>query len=110
MMSEVDLVVGSFSKTFASNGGFVLTRSQAVKEYLKYYSATHTFSNALSPVQAAVVLKAFEIIRSEEGRALRTSLMDNVVHLRDSLERARLDVTGDPCAIGVARSTATALC
>ena len=99
MLNDVDLVVGSFSKTFASNGGFVLTRSQAVKEYLKYYSATQTFSNALSPVQAAIVLKAFEIIRSAEGRTLREALMRNILSLRESLGQARLEVTGDPCAI-----------
>lgn len=99
MLDKVDLVVGSFSKTFASNGGFVLTRSQAVKEYLKYYSATQTFSNALSPVQAATVLQAFDIVRSDEGRALRAALMDNILTLRQALSQARLDVTGDPCAI-----------
>jgi glycine C-acetyltransferase len=59
MLGEVDIVMGSFSKTFASNGGFVACRSRAVKEYLRFYSPPATFSNALSPVQAAVVLKAF---------------------------------------------------
>jgi glycine C-acetyltransferase len=99
MLDKVDLLVGSFSKTFASNGGFVASRSRAVKEYLKYYSATQTFSNALSPAQAATVLKAFEIVRSDEGRALRRALMDNVLYLRDRLEAARLEVLGDPSAI-----------
>jgi glycine C-acetyltransferase len=99
MLDDVDLVIGSFSKTFASNGGFVATRSHAVKEYLKYYSATQTFSNALSPVQAAIVLKAFEIIRSDEGAALRRKLMDNILYLRAELEAARLEVGGVPCAV-----------
>ena len=57
-----DIVIGSFSKTFASNGGFIGVRNRAQKEYLKYYSATQTFSNALSPVQAASVQAAFEIV------------------------------------------------
>ncbi len=99
MLGEADLIIGSFSKSFASNGGFVATRSQAVKEYLKYYSATQTFSNAMSPVQAAIVLKAFEIIKSEEGAALRRKLMDNILYLRAELEKARLEVTGVPCAV-----------
>jgi len=55
--------MGSFSKTFASNGGFVACKSRAVKEYLRFYSAPATFSNALSPVQAATILKAFHIRR-----------------------------------------------
>jgi hypothetical protein len=34
MLGKIDIVMGSFSKTFASNGGFVACRSRAVKEYL----------------------------------------------------------------------------
>ena len=52
---RVDLVMGSFSKTFGSNGGFVATNSREVKEYLRFYSPSCTFSNALSPVQVAVI-------------------------------------------------------
>jgi glycine C-acetyltransferase len=99
MLGKVDLVMGSFSKTFASNGGFVACRNRAVKEYLRFFSAPATFSNALSPVQAAVVLKAFEIVESEEGRGLRASLMANIVHLRRQLREAGLEYYGDPSAI-----------
>jgi len=99
MLGKVDLVMGSFSKTFASNGGFVACRSRAVKEYLRFYSAPATFSNALSPVQAAVVLKAFEIVESEEGRALRAALMTNVLALRQQLRAAGMDYYGEPSAI-----------
>jgi len=99
MIGRVDIVMGSFSKTFGSNGGFVACKSPAVREYLKYYSAPQTFSNALSPVQAAVVLKAFEIVKSAEGRALRAELMGNIVYLRGKLQAAGFEVIGDPSAI-----------
>lgn len=99
VLDDVDIIVGSFSKTFASNGGFVTAGSRAVKEYLKYYSAPQTFSNALSPMQAAVVLKAFEIVRSDEGRQLRRELMDNSLYLRQQLKDCRFEVIGDPSAI-----------
>jgi glycine C-acetyltransferase len=99
MLGKVDLVMGSFSKTFASNGGFVACKSRAVKEYLRFYSPPCTFSNALSPVQAATVLKAFEIVDSAEGQALRTSLMNNIVALREELAASKLEVYGDPSAI-----------
>jgi 7-keto-8-aminopelargonate synthetase-like enzyme len=99
MLGKVDLVIGSFSKTFASNGGFVACNSPAVKEYLRYFGSSGTFSNALSPVQSAIVLKAFEIVKSEEGRTLRAALMRNVLYLRDSLERLGLEVIGNPSAI-----------
>jgi len=99
MLGECDIVMGSFSKTFASNGGFVATRSQAVKEYLRYFATPGTFSNALSPVQAAVVGKAFDIVRSAEGRELRRSLMANILDLRSQLTAAGFTVFGEPSAI-----------
>jgi 7-keto-8-aminopelargonate synthetase-like enzyme len=99
MLSEVDVVMGSFSKTFASNGGFVACNSRAVKEYLRFYSAPATFSNALSPAQAATILRAFEMVESVEGRVLRLELLANVISLRRELEQAGLDYYGDPSAI-----------
>lgn len=99
MMDRVDIVVGSFSKTFASNGGFVAVHSKASAEYLKYYSATHTFSNALSPVQSAIVLEALAIIQSDEGTQLRSALQSNVVALRDTMARSGRDVLGLPSPI-----------
>jgi glycine C-acetyltransferase len=99
ILGKVDLVMGSFSKTFASNGGFVACKSRAVKEYLRFYSSPCTFSNALSPVQAATILKAFEIVDSSEGRGLRHELLRNVLSLRAGLEGAGMQVYGDPSAI-----------
>ena len=55
MLGKVDLVMGAFSKTFASNGGFLATRSPAVRQYVRVFGGPHIFSNALSPVQATVV-------------------------------------------------------
>lgn len=103
MLGKVDLVMGSFSKTFASNGGFVATNRRTIKEYLRYFSPSTTFSNALSPVQTAVIGKAFEIVASDEGRALRERLMRNVVSLRAQFAEAGLDVYGDPSAIVCAK-------
>jgi len=99
MLGKVDIVMGSFSKTFASNGGFVAVKERPVKEYLRFYSPTTTFSNAMSPVNAAIVLKAFEIIETDEGQVLRDELMANVVELRRQVREAGLDYYGDPSAI-----------
>ncbi len=98
-LGAADIIIGSFSKTFASNGGFIAVKSRATAEYLRYYSATHTFSNALSPVQAATVLCALDIVRSDEGRQLRRKLMDNILYLRAEMTRAGLEVLGDPSPI-----------
>ena len=99
MTGKVDLVMGSFSKTFASNGGFVACNAPAVREYLRYFGSSGTFSNALSPVQSATVLKAFEIVRSDEGRNLRAELMRNSLYLRGALASEGLEALGDPSAI-----------
>jgi glycine C-acetyltransferase len=99
MLGKVDIVMGSFSKTFASNGGFVACNSPAVRQYLKFYGCSATFSNALSPVQAATVQKAFDIVGAEEGRALRRQLMERVLYLRAGLERAGFELIGNPSNI-----------
>ncbi|MBM6577883.1 aminotransferase class I/II-fold pyridoxal phosphate-dependent enzyme [Microvirga sp. SRT01] len=99
MLGKVDVVMGSFSKTFASNGGFVAARGRGVKEYMRYYSSPNTFSNAMSPANAAIVGKAFDIVASEEGAVLRRKLMDNILMLRSLLQGCGLEVYGDPSAI-----------
>ena len=99
MLGKIDLVMGSFSKTFASNGGFVACKNRAVKEYLRFYAPSATFSNALSQAQAAVALKAFEIVDSQEGVWLRAALMRNVLDLRASLRSRGFDYYGEPSAI-----------
>jgi 7-keto-8-aminopelargonate synthetase-like enzyme len=109
MIGKVDLVMGSFSKTFASNGGFVACRNRAIKEYLRFYSSPATFSNALSQTQAAVVLKAFEIVESEEGKYLRAAMMRNVLDLRASLRAKGLEFYGMPSAIVAVKTGAEGL-
>ncbi len=99
MLGKIDIVMGSFSKTFASNGGFVACRNRALKEYLRFYSPSCTFSNSLSPVQAAIVLEAFNIVDSGEGLQLRADLMRNVMSLRMHLTHAGMEYYGDPSAI-----------
>jgi len=99
MLGQVDLVMGSFSKTFGSNGGFVASRESAVKQFLKVYSPSNTFSNALSPAQAAVVRAALGVVRSDEGERLRRRLMDNILTLRSELQAQGLTVMGQPSPI-----------
>ncbi len=99
MVGKIDLVMGSFSKTFASNGGFVACASPAVKEYIKYYGGPHTFSNALSPIQAAVVRECIGVVQSQEGDTLRADLMRNSVSLREAFRAKGPTCMGVPSAI-----------
>lgn len=99
MLGRVDLVMGAFSKTFASNGGFLATRSPSVRQFVRMFGGPHIFSNALSPVQAMVVRQALEIVRCEEGDALRERLMRNVLALRGELAELGFDCMGVPSAV-----------
>lgn len=95
LIGKVDLVVGSFSKTFATNGGFVLTQSAAVKAFLTCFASTHIFSSALSPLQAAVALAALAIVRSPEGVGRRRALAARSTQLRAALSAARFTCFGN---------------
>ncbi len=93
-----DVVLGSFSKTFAANGGFSAASPQVVN-YLRYHSPTNLFSNAISPMQTCVAKEAFDITFSREGDTLRTTLMERVLHLRAGMKTAGLHVHGEPSPI-----------
>jgi len=99
VLGDIDIVMGAFSKTFCSNGGFVASASPALKQYLKMFGGSHMFSNALSPVQTAVVLAASRIIRSAEGDLLRSRLHAAVTALRDELTGHGLTCMGEPSPI-----------
>jgi 7-keto-8-aminopelargonate synthetase-like enzyme len=94
MLGKIDLVMGAFSKSFASNGGFVATASRSVKRHLQLFAGPHMFSNALSPVQSAVILECIQIIRSDEGDTLRADLMRNIEGLRALLAAEQLHCMG----------------
>jgi len=99
ILGNVDIVMGAFSKSFASNGGFIATKDFRVKKYLQWFANPHTFSNALSPIQCAIVETAIGIIRSAEGDQLRSQLMSKSQYFRARLQEHGLDVLGIPSAI-----------
>jgi 7-keto-8-aminopelargonate synthetase-like enzyme len=99
LLGQVDLVMGSFSKTFASNGGFVASHHRAIKEYLRFYAAPNTFSNALSLVQVAIVRACVGIVRSAEGQQRRDRLMQAILALRGALTEQGVTVLGHPSPI-----------
>ncbi|WP_342380985.1 aminotransferase class I/II-fold pyridoxal phosphate-dependent enzyme [Myxococcus stipitatus] len=96
LLGKVDLVVGSFSKTFSSNGGFVATRSAAVRQFVRVMGGPHIFSNAILPVQAAVALESLRIVRSPEGDALRAKAMENILTLRAAFAERGVTCLGEP--------------
>jgi 8-amino-7-oxononanoate synthase len=74
ILEEVDLVMGTFSKAFASVGGFV-AGDRLVIDFLRSTARSHVFSASLPPAAVATVRRSLEIIRSEPER--RTRLFEN---------------------------------
>lgn len=67
LQDQVDMVVGTFSKSLASLGGFV-GASHDMINYLKHNSRALIFSASMTPASAASALAALEIIRNEPER------------------------------------------
>jgi 7-keto-8-aminopelargonate synthetase-like enzyme len=93
-----DIIVGSFSKTFASNGGFVAA-SRRVQDYFAMHCPPLVFSNAISPLQVRIVTTCFELIFSKEGEKLRGQLLQNIRQLRAAMSERGLEVAGAPSPI-----------
>ncbi|MGE0607888.1 MAG: aminotransferase class I/II-fold pyridoxal phosphate-dependent enzyme [Pirellulales bacterium] len=67
---DVDLWMGTMSKSFGSCGGYI-AGSKAVVEYLKYTAPGFVYSVGLSPSNAAAALASIRLLRSEPGRVER---------------------------------------
>jgi 8-amino-7-oxononanoate synthase len=82
--SDIDIVMGTFSKSFASIGGFVASTREVI-EYIKHHSRAFVYSASLAPANAAAVLKAIEIIEREPER--RRNLAEMSAMIRRELTR-----------------------
>ncbi len=82
LLDEVDLVSGTFSKSFASLGGFLVGDHEVI-EYIRHNSPAHIFSASMPPANVATVLKALEILKDETWRLERLDEISN--YMRDSL-------------------------
>lgn len=67
LTDKVDLIMGTFSKSLASLGGFIASDKETIN-YLKHNSRTLIFSASMTPASAASVLAAIDIMVSEPER------------------------------------------
>jgi 8-amino-7-oxononanoate synthase len=67
MTSDVDIIGGTFSKSFASLGGFVAADAETI-DYLKHRARSLMFSASMTPASVASVIAALDIIESEPER------------------------------------------
>src|SRR5829696_2777357 len=82
---EVDLRMGTFSKSLASCGGFI-AGSEEVIEYLRISSRSFIFSASAVPAAVGAALGALRIVRSAEGPDLMARVLGNARYLHDGLE------------------------
>jgi 8-amino-7-oxononanoate synthase len=82
VLDDVDIVMGTFSKSLASVGGFIAAE-KAVVDYLKHTARPFVFSASLPAASVAAVAQALEIMRKEPERRLR--LLRIAQLLRDEL-------------------------
>ena len=87
--AEVDLIVGTFSKSLASIGGYV-AGDEYVIHYLKHHCRPLIFTAALPASNTAGVLTALEILRSEPER--RECLWNNTRRLQQGLRKLGYDI------------------
>jgi 8-amino-7-oxononanoate synthase len=67
LTDQVHLIMGTFSKSLASLGGFIASDAETI-DYLKHHSRPLMFSASMSPANAAAVLAALEIMLQEPER------------------------------------------
>jgi len=67
LTDKVDLIMGTFSKSLASLGGFIASDFDTIN-YMKHHSRSLIFSASITPASAAAVLAAIDIIKAEPER------------------------------------------
>ncbi|MEW6142316.1 MAG: aminotransferase class I/II-fold pyridoxal phosphate-dependent enzyme [Chloroflexota bacterium] len=72
LTSEVDLIMGTFSKSLASIGGFV-AGDEVVMHYVKHHARALIFSASIPPASAAAALAALRLMREEPDRVARVN-------------------------------------
>jgi len=82
LTDQVDLIMGTFSKSFASIGGFI-AGDESVIHYIQHHARSLIFSAALTAGQAAAALKALDIMETEPEHV--ETLWDNAEYMRKGL-------------------------
>jgi 8-amino-7-oxononanoate synthase len=67
LTDQVDLIMGTFSKSLATIGGFIAT-SHDIANWLKHNARSLIFSASIAPANAAAVIAALELIQNEPQR------------------------------------------
>ncbi|MEM1043161.1 MAG: pyridoxal phosphate-dependent aminotransferase family protein [Bacteroidota bacterium] len=89
LRGEIDLITGTFSKSFASLGGFVVG-SDEVMEYIRHSASTHIFSASMPAANVATVLACLDILTEEPERLDRLDAIST--YMRDGFRNLGFNV------------------
>ncbi len=83
LMDQVDILTGTFSKSFASLGGFCVAREDLI-DHLRHHSRSLIFSASMPPAMVACASKAIDIFQNE--KQLRKQVIANASYLRIGIQ------------------------
>ena len=90
VLADVDLLIGTFSKSFGGVGGCLYAKQELIN-YVNYYARSRMFSCALDPAVTGGVLKALELSSGPDGDKKRKRIVENADYLR-SLLKNKVDI------------------
>ena len=93
---EVDIIMGTFSKSLASLGGYMAT-SEVVAEYVRHTSRPFIFSASITPASCAAAMKALEIIEAHPERVERLGQLSN--YMKRALNSRNIKIKESPTPI-----------
>lgn len=96
--NQVDFVVGTFSKSLGSIGGFCVSRWPQL-EQVRYAMRPYIFSASSSPSLIASTRCALEILRDGDGCELRSRLWENVHRLYEGLQHLGMTLGPEPSPV-----------
>ncbi|HYQ15997.1 MAG TPA: aminotransferase class I/II-fold pyridoxal phosphate-dependent enzyme, partial [Polyangiaceae bacterium] len=84
LQDQVDLIGGTFSKSLASIGGF-LVGERKVLDYVRHFAPSFMFAASAAPPQVAAAMASLEVMQEESWRI--DKLRENFTYMRDELKK-----------------------
>lgn len=95
---DVDVLMGTFTKSFGSAGGYIAGSKQLIA-YLRRYCPAHLYATSMAPGVMQQIISAIKLLQGEDGtdRGARKikQLHDNANYFRARLQQLGLHVLGD---------------
>lgn len=98
VMHKIDIVSGTLGKAFGCVGGYIAS-SAALVDTVRSFAAGFIFTTSLPPMVLAGSLESVQVLKSQEGQALRRAHQRNVKHMRQLLMDKGLPVVNCPSHI-----------